>query len=74
MSNEIIDKVEALRSAGFTPVSILMSKSFHNELCVSQPAMATGKVVMTMLVAYRYYDLPIKLVLGRHETYSIEVQ
>lgn len=73
--NEITNKIEALRAAGFEPKAVLMSNHFHNKICVSKPVYESldSGVSAALNISSHWDGLPIKLILKNDEDYSIEV-
>ena len=73
--NEISNKIDALRAAGFEPIAVLMSVYFYHQICTSQPnyVQSENGVQATATFASEYHGLPIKTILASDKSYSIEV-
>lgn len=71
--NEIINKIEALRSAGFSPISVMMTQAFFDDLTNSLPKMVRADGLTWDDTPDSIYGLPIKIKEPSHILYSIEV-
>lgn len=71
--NEIINKIEALRSAGFEPMSVMMTQVFFDDLTNSLPKMVRADRSVWDNVPNSIHGLPIKIKEPSHILYSIEV-
>lgn len=78
--NDITKKLNALREAGFEPVSILMSRWLYQEIMKNNNAgdieysRNGDDLVATMKVMRDYNGLPVHVCLDNNKSFSIEVQ
>jgi len=71
--NEIIDKIEALKAAGFEPISVLMTQKFFDELSEPRFNTARNSCKGFATIPTKLNGLPIKIRLDQESLYSIEV-
>lgn len=71
--NEIINKINALRSAGFEPLSILLTQEFFNDIKQNELSVMAVGLPSDVFVRSEMCGLPIKIKEPSHILYSIEV-
>lgn len=77
--SDITKKIEALRAAGFEPVSILMSRWLYQEIMKANGASDItysrkgDDLIANMQVMRNYDGLPVNVCLDNNKSFSIEV-
>lgn len=77
--SDITKKIEALKAAGFEPVSILMSQWLYQEIIKANGASDIkysrkgDDLIATMQVMREYNGIPVHVCLDSDKSFSIEV-